>query len=104
MDNTEELTISELTAKRDQLTSLLEARMKKERDLGISQAKELIRQHKLTQKDLFDHESAPKSAKTASSKLLAKYREPGTDNTWNGHGRAPKWFDKNNKEKFLIVQ
>ena len=34
--------------------------------------------------------------------LAPKYRNPVTGDTWSGRGKAPKWIDPKNKEKFLI--
>ena len=34
--------------------------------------------------------------------LAPKYRNPATGETWSGRGKAPKWIDQKNKEKFLI--
>ncbi len=36
------------------------------------------------------------------SQLPAKYKNPKTGETWNGHGRTPKWIAGKPKEKFLI--
>ena len=34
--------------------------------------------------------------------LAPKYRNPETGETWSGRGKAPRWIDPANKEKFLI--
>lgn len=34
--------------------------------------------------------------------LAPKYRNPASGETWSGRGKAPKWIDPKNKDKYLI--
>ena len=43
-----------------------------------------------------------KKSGTVRAPLAPKYRNPETGETWSGRGKAPRWIDPSNKEKFLI--
>jgi DNA-binding protein H-NS len=35
-------------------------------------------------------------------KVAPKYRDPATGQTWTGRGKAPKWIQNEDREKFAI--
>ncbi|WP_441295522.1 H-NS histone family protein [Massilia brevitalea] len=57
--------------------------------------------HKLSPSDFAEPN---KKAKQSEKKgmVQAKYRDPDSGATWTGRGRAPRWLNGRDKEKFLI--
>jgi DNA-binding protein H-NS len=109
--------IEKLRVKEEALRVRAEAQRQKELGTVIKRILGEMDQHGITMDDLggsFKGHAVPiarkASAKTTSSKLngrklnlAPKYREPGTGNTWTGHGRAPAWIsDAADRDVFLI--
>lgn len=73
----------------------------KELTAVINDIKEKIALYALKAEDLgFKPVQHIRAAK--KSPLPEKYKNPWTGETWNGHGRAPKWIVDQPREKFLI--
>jgi DNA-binding protein H-NS len=62
---------------------------------------ELMTEYGLTLDDLRNLNGKPKSSKAKVS-VAAKYKDPNSDATWTGRGRAPLWLGGKDKEEFLI--
>jgi DNA-binding protein H-NS len=93
-------TYQEYKAKIAELENLAETARKNE----VSQAKEqiatIMRDYGLTAADLGTATKA-KPVKTRAP-VPTKYRDDATGQTWTGRGRAPKWLEGKDKNKFLI--
>ena len=55
----------------------------RERAEALAHARELVKRHELTQKEIF-------GAK-AVAPLAPRYRDPKTGATWSGRGKKPAW-------------
>lgn len=93
--------LDELVAQRNALDKKIEDMQKKKKADAIIQTKALISQNGLTQTDLFG--AAVKAQKTSvGSTVRAKYKDPDSDTTWSGRGKAPAWIAGKDKTQFLI--
>ena len=100
--------IAALEAQAEQLRKAEAARI-------VASIKAQIAKYDLKPSDLFDDaatisvESDVPAVKTSARKsapkgksLKAKYMDPVSKKTWSGHGKAPEWIKKGNREDFLI--
>lgn len=83
-----------------QLQQQAEELRKKELGNAISQVKSIMAEFGISISDL-GMGTKKKSTRTRAP-LAPKYRNPSTGETWSGRGKAPKWIDQKNKEKYLI--
>lgn len=72
--------------------------MKIEKTGAVAQARTLIQDYQLTERDLFP----AAGAKAAGSVGAPKYRDPATGVTWTGRGKPPKWILGKNRTPFQI--
>ena len=84
--------LSDLLAKKAELEQQIVDIQREERASAIAQVKSLMSQHGLTLADLSTRApvAAPKSR--SGGKVPAKYRDPGTGQTWSGRGLHPTWL------------
>jgi DNA-binding protein H-NS len=96
--------LKELRAQQAAINKQIEELIQSSRKGAIEQALALIKDHQLTQQDLFGGGTVEKTAKTKVT-VPAKYRDPATGNVWSGRGLPPKWIKESGKDKaeFLIV-
>ncbi len=47
---------------------------------------------------------AAKSTPAKKPRAAAKYMDPDSGKTWNGHGKAPAWIKSGNRDDFLIAK
>jgi DNA-binding protein H-NS len=66
-----------------------------------NQMRELIRKYGLNPQELLSEKKRTATTKKAGT-VQAKYRDPDSDATWTGRGRAPRWLNGRDKAKFLI--
>ena len=66
----------------------------------MSQVRALVAEFGLTAQDVFP--SGRARSASAGTKVAPKYRDPSTGQTWTGRGKAPKWIQNENREKFAI--
>ena len=112
----------ELVAQREKLDSQINAMMQREKAEGIAKAKEIIEQFGLEVGDLFGRKVAGKGKRGRPAKkgvvskkrvgkkrvgkkrgkVAAKYKNPSTEETWTGRGKAPIWIAGKDRTKFLI--
>lgn len=67
---------------------------------AVSQVRALVAEFGLSAQDVFP--SGRARSATAGSKVAPKYRNPATGQTWTGRGKAPRWIQDQNREKFAI--
>ena len=102
----------ELVAQREKLDSQIKTMMQREKAEGIAKAKEIIEQFGLEVGDLFGRKGASKGKRGRPAKkgvvskkrgkVAAKYKNPSTEETWTGRGKAPIWIAGKDRTKFLI--
>ena len=83
-----------------QLQNEAEELRKNELSNAISQIKMTMAEYGITLADLgFTNK---KKTGRVRAPLAPKYRNPASGETWSGRGKAPKWTDPKNKDKYLI--
>lgn len=92
----------DLLAQRDALEKAIADARQKEISNAVTRVRELVAEFGLKAEDIFPGRSA-KSASKPKAKVAAKYRDPATGSTWTGRGKAPKWIDGKDRQKFLIA-
>lgn len=93
-------TYKQLQEQIKQLQNKAEEIRKSELANTIHQIKTMMADYGITVSDL-KLSNKKKSAKVRNP-LAPKYRDPVSGETWSGRGKAPRWIDKKNIEKFLI--
>jgi DNA-binding protein H-NS len=95
----------ELLKQREVLEQAIASAREKELSEAVRNARELVAEFGLTVQDIFPAgRGAAKSAgKSTVNKVAPKYRDPATGQTWTGRGKAPKWIDGQDRNKFLIA-
>lgn len=93
----------ELIQQRETLEKeIAEARHRETSD-AVSQVRALIAEFGLTQQDIFPSGKSGRSAAVKTgAKVAPKYRNPATEETWTGRGKAPKWIEGQDRTPFLI--
>ena len=94
----------ELLKQREALEQQIGEARKRELSDAISQVRSLLAEFGLTAQDVFPSGRAAGKGRssTAGTKVAPKYRNPATGETWTGRGKAPKWIQNENREKFAI--
>lgn len=92
----------ELLAQRDALEKAIADARQKEISNAVAKVRELVAEFGLKADDIFPARSGKSGSKT-KAKVAAKYRDPVTGSTWTGRGKAPKWIDGKDRQKFLIA-
>jgi DNA-binding protein H-NS len=85
-------TYSELLKQIEALTRQAEDLRKTEIENVIADIREKMEKYGITVADLGGQKGAARSAKKATGKVAAKYRNPASGETWTGRGRTPKWL------------
>jgi len=95
----------ELLKQREALEQQISEARKRELSEAVAQVRSLVAEYGLTAQDVFPAgKGAGKGTRssTAGTKVAPKYRNPATGETWTGRGKAPKWIQNENREKFAI--
>jgi DNA-binding protein H-NS len=96
-------TYKELIQQRETLEKEISEARHRETSQAVSQVHTLIAEFGLTQQDIFPSgKSAKSSAAKTGAKVAPKYRNPATEETWTGRGKAPKWIEGQDRTPFLI--
>jgi DNA-binding protein H-NS len=95
--------LKDLIAQREALEKQIAELRQTEIADSIAKVRALIAEYGLTQSDIFGGSSKEKKAKTAGSKVAAKYRDPISGKEWSGRGLAPKWLQGKDKSAYLIA-
>jgi DNA-binding protein H-NS len=90
----------ELLKQREALEQQIGEARKRELSDAVSQVRALVAEFGLTAQDVFPTGRARSAS--AGTKVAPKYRDPATGQTWTGRGKAPKWIQNENREKFAI--
>ena len=100
--STQEHSLVELIAQRNELDALISERQRVERTNAIGQAAHLINIYNIRSDELFGKAAPKKAGKSVSA---PKYRNKATGETWTGRGRAPNWLKELSDEQraeFLV--
>ena len=90
----------ELLKQREALEQKINEARRNELSEAVSQVRALVTEFGLTAQDVFPAGKARSAS--AGFKVAPKYRNPATGQTWTGRGKAPKWIQNENREKFVI--
>ena len=93
-------TLKEIDAQLAELQARREEIRKNELKNAVDQVRKLVTDYGLTEQDVFP--PARGRSVSAGSKVAPKYRDPATGATWTGRGKAPKWIEGQDREKFAI--
>jgi DNA-binding protein H-NS len=93
-------TYKQIQAQIEKLQAEAEEVRKNELASAINQIKAMMSEFGITVADL-GLSGKKKTVRTCTTPV-AKYRNPATGDTWSGRGKAPKWFDPNARDQFLI--
>ena len=94
-------TLKELDAQLAALQAQREEVRKNELKAVVDQVRNLVAEYGLSELDVFPPSRGAR-ASTAGAKVAPKYRDPATGATWTGRGKAPKWIEGQDREKFAI--
>ena len=72
-----------------------------EYDAVVAEIKQKMIDYGITAADLGLGKKALKGAKVRT-KVDPKYKDPDSDLTWSGRGKAPKWIAGKNRDEFLV--
>ena len=100
-ENMEMTTLKEIDAQLAALKTQREEIRKNELKTAVDKVRSLVAEYGLSESDVFPPARGARSA-NAGAKLAPKYRDPATGATWTGRGKAPKWIDGQEREKFAI--
>ncbi|MDO4593308.1 MAG: H-NS histone family protein [Comamonadaceae bacterium] len=91
----------ELLKQREELEKQIQDARKRELTEAVSKVRSLVEEFDLTPADVFPPARGAR-ASSAGSKVAPKYKNPETGETWTGRGKAPKWIQDQDREKFAI--
>ena len=94
--------LKELLQQREAIEKAIAEARQSEIASAVAKVRELVAEHGLTVQDVFPGRAGKAAAKSGTSKVAAKYRDPATGQTWTGRGKAPKWIDGKDRNQFLI--
>ncbi len=92
----------ELLKQRDALEQQINEARRRELADAISKVRAIVAEYGLSAQDVFPAGRAPRAASGTGAKVAPKYRNPATGQTWTGRGKAPKWIQNEDREKFAI--
>jgi DNA-binding protein H-NS len=96
-------TYQELIAQREALDRAIDEARRQELKTAITQVKQIIAQYALTEKDVFGGAAgAEKKNAKQGMKVMPKYRNTATGQTWTGRGKPPVWIAGKDRTPFLI--
>ncbi|MEG0922913.1 MAG: H-NS histone family protein [Comamonas sp.] len=93
-------TLKEIDAQLAALQAQREEIRQNELKNAVDQVRKLVADYGLTEQDVFP--PARGRSASAGSKVAPKYRDPATGATWTGRGKAPKWIEGQDRQKFAI--
>ena len=92
----------ELLKQREALEQQINEARRRELATAVAQVRELVAEYGLMQQDVFPTGRTGRTSATSGVKVAPKYRDPVTGQTWTGRGKAPKWIQNQDREKFAI--
>lgn len=94
-------TYKDLLAQRAALESQIAEARKTELAAAVRQVRDIVAEFELTESDVFGGRGNGQRA-TKGTIVAPKYRDPATGATWTGRGKAPRWIQGQDREKFAI--
>jgi len=94
-------TLEELIVQKAALELKIAELLAIERTKAITEVLALVDRHTLTKEELFGP-SDTKSRKVAKSASVAKYKDPATNETWDGVGIPPVFMRGREKKDFRV--
>jgi DNA-binding protein H-NS len=95
-------TYAELKQQIAELERAAAAARKNETAHAIAQVQQLMSDYGLSIADI-DSKGRSKTLK-ATATVPPKFKNPETNETWTGRGRAPRWLDGKDKEAYRIKE
>ncbi|MEH3085442.1 MAG: H-NS histone family protein [Xylophilus ampelinus] len=92
----------DLVAERDEINRKIEELRNRDVGEAVERIQGLIQEFGLTEEDVFPPSKERKTSAHKGKKVAAKYRDPESGKEWTGRGKAPRWFNKEEADKFLI--
>lgn len=92
----------ELLQQREALEQQIKEARRQELAAAVTQVRQLVAEYGLTQQDVFTSGRGTRVSAAAGTKVAPKYRDPATGQTWTGRGKAPRWIQNVDREKFAI--
>ena len=92
----------DLLKQRDALELQISEARDRELAAAVAQVRGLIAEFGLTQQEVFPVGRGARTSASIGVKVAPKYRDPATGQTWTGRGKAPKWIQNEDREKFAI--
>lgn len=93
----------ELLQQQQALALEVEAARQREISEAVNQVRSLVSEYGLSERDVFPAGRKSAASVRPGAKVAPKYRDPATGQTWTGRGKAPKWIDGKDRNKFLIA-
>ncbi|MGY4730702.1 H-NS histone family protein [Burkholderia pyrrocinia] len=97
-------TYQELKVQADELSRRAEEARLAELETVIQEVRARVAEYDLTPEQIFGRKRGQGKARTPSSAIAQKYRDPKTGATWSGRGREPGWIKGKRRERFLIEE
>ncbi|MCP3728422.1 H-NS histone family protein [Paraburkholderia sp. CNPSo 3272] len=95
-------TFKELKAQMAALEAQAEAARAAEYEAVLADIRAKVVDYGFTERDIFGRRRGART-KSSAGVVPPKYRDPKTEATWSGRGRAPNWIkDAKNRDRFLI--
>ena len=94
-------TVAKLLAQNAALEAQIEAAQKAQVAEGIAKTYAIATKYSLTKEDVFG--GSAKRGRKASGSVAPKYKDPMSGATWTGRGKAPKWIEGQDRNKFAIA-
>ncbi len=92
----------DLLKQREELDKQINDARRQELSAAVAQVRNLVAEYGLTAQDVFPTGRGARASSTSGVKVAPKYRNPETGETWTGRGKAPKWIQNQDREKFAI--
>ena len=86
--------MQELLAQRDAIQRQIDEEARLGRTEGLKKIREIALEYSLSPDDIAKALASRKSPSTAGSKVVPKFRNPQSGETWSGRGLKPKWLVK----------
>lgn len=98
-----DITVEELTAKRELLDAEIKAKQDAQKASVIAQIKTVVDTYSIPVDELVEALGGLKS-KRKGVKAKQKFRDPASGATWSGRGKEPAWIKGQNHDDFLIPE
>lgn len=90
----------ELLKQKEALEQQIHEARGRELSEAVARVRSLVAEYEMTAEDVFPPARSVRPG--TGAKVAPKYRDPNTGQTWTGRGKAPKWIQNEDREKFAI--